>query len=145
MITEALGNFTENGASLRVRYFGRSTAGGEREVQHISVKDGKVRAHCLFSGEEKPSSSKELNLRSTANRLNWLPSCHRRMSPANQFMNSLPIRQQRSKRWAGFFSVRGKEFPCISDLRTAGEYKHQIYSFSAKPMPMILSSMESKS
>lgn len=53
MITEALENAISNGASLRVRYFGGSTPGGEREIQPISVKDGKVRARCLLSGETK--------------------------------------------------------------------------------------------
>lgn len=53
MIAEALKNAIDNGASLRVRYFGGSTPGGEREIQPISVKDGKVRARCLLSGETK--------------------------------------------------------------------------------------------
>ena len=53
MITEALENAIDNGASLRVRYFGGSTPGGERDIQPISVKDGKVRARCLLSGETK--------------------------------------------------------------------------------------------
>ena len=53
MITEALERAIDNGTSLRVRYFGGSTPGGEREIQPISVKDGKVRARCLLSGETK--------------------------------------------------------------------------------------------
>ena len=53
MITEALEKAIDNGTSLRVRYFGGSTPGGEREIQPISVKDGKVRARCLLSGETK--------------------------------------------------------------------------------------------
>ena len=53
MIAEALENAIYNGATLRVRYFGGSSPGGEREIQPISVKDGKVRARCLLSGETK--------------------------------------------------------------------------------------------
>lgn len=53
MIAEALENAIDNGATLRVRYFGGSSPGGEREIQPISVKDGKVRARCLLSGETK--------------------------------------------------------------------------------------------
>lgn len=53
MIVAALENAIDCGATLRVRYFGGSSPGGEREIQPISVKDGKVRARCLLSGETK--------------------------------------------------------------------------------------------
>ena len=53
MIFDALLNAIENGKSLHVRYFGGSSPGSERELQPISLKDGKVRAHCLSSGETK--------------------------------------------------------------------------------------------
>jgi hypothetical protein len=53
MIAEALENAIDSSATLRVRYFGGSSPGGEREIQPISVKDGKVRARCLLSGETK--------------------------------------------------------------------------------------------
>jgi hypothetical protein len=53
MITEALGNAIENDAIIRVRYFGGSAPGKEREIQPISVKEGKVRALCLLSREIK--------------------------------------------------------------------------------------------
>jgi len=53
MITDTLENAINNGTSLRVRYFGGSTPGGEREIQPISFKDGKVRAYCSLSGETK--------------------------------------------------------------------------------------------
>ncbi|BAO84287.1 predicted transcriptional regulator [Serpentinimonas maccroryi] len=53
MIAENLQNAIASGASLRVRYFGGSTPGRERDIQPISVKDGKVRARCLLSDEIK--------------------------------------------------------------------------------------------
>lgn len=53
MILEALLKAIENGKSLRVRYFGGSSPGSERELQPLSVKDGKVRALCFSSGETK--------------------------------------------------------------------------------------------
>lgn len=62
MITEALENAIDSGASLRVRYFGGSSPGGEREIQPISVKDGKVRARCLLSGETKTFGVEKMEL-----------------------------------------------------------------------------------
>ena len=53
MLAETLENAIDNKANLRVRYFGGSSPGREREIQPISVKDGKVRAQCLLSGETK--------------------------------------------------------------------------------------------
>lgn len=53
MILDSLLKAIENGALLRVRYFGGSLPGSERELQPLSVKDGKVRARCLSSGETK--------------------------------------------------------------------------------------------
>lgn len=62
MITEALENAIDSGASLRVRYFGGSSPGAEREIQPISVKDGKVRARCLMSGETKTFAVEKMEL-----------------------------------------------------------------------------------
>lgn len=53
MILEALLKAVERDESLRVRYFGGSSPGSERELMPISIKDGKVRARCLSSGETK--------------------------------------------------------------------------------------------
>lgn len=53
MILDSLLKAIENGELLRVRYFGGSSPGSERELQPLSVKDGKVRARCLSSGETK--------------------------------------------------------------------------------------------
>lgn len=53
MILEALLKAVENDESLRVRYFGGSSPGSERELMPLSIKDGKVRARCLSSGETK--------------------------------------------------------------------------------------------
>lgn len=53
MILDDLLKAIENGDPLRVRYFGGSSPGSERELQPLSVKDGKVRALCTLSGETK--------------------------------------------------------------------------------------------
>lgn len=53
MVLDALLKAIASGAPLRVRYFGGSSPGSERELQPLSVKDGKVRARCLSSGETK--------------------------------------------------------------------------------------------
>lgn len=53
MILEALLKAVEKDESLRVRYFGGSSPGSERELMPLSIKDGKVRARCLSSGETK--------------------------------------------------------------------------------------------
>ena len=53
MIHDALLEAIENGKPLRVRYFGGSSPGAERELQPLAVKDGKVRARCIPSGETK--------------------------------------------------------------------------------------------
>lgn len=53
MIHNALLEAIENGKSLRVRYFGGSSPGDERELHPLSLKDGKVRARCIPSGETK--------------------------------------------------------------------------------------------
>lgn len=53
MILKELLKAIENGTPLRVRYFGGSSPGGERDLQPLSVKDGKVRALCTLSGETK--------------------------------------------------------------------------------------------
>lgn len=53
MILEALLKAVENDESLRVRYFGGSSPGSERELMPLSIRDGKVRARCLSSGETK--------------------------------------------------------------------------------------------
>ena len=53
MIHDALLEAIENGKPLRVRYFGGSSPGAERELQPLAVNDGKVRARCIPSGETK--------------------------------------------------------------------------------------------
>jgi hypothetical protein len=53
MILKALLKAVENDESLRVRYFGGSSPGSERELMPLSIRDGKVRARCLSSGETK--------------------------------------------------------------------------------------------
>lgn len=53
MIVDALMEAIKNGKSLHVRYFGGSSPGGERELLPLSLKDGRVRARCLSSGETK--------------------------------------------------------------------------------------------
>lgn len=53
MILDALLTAIENGESLRVRYFGGSSPGSEREIMPLTVKDGKVRAICLTSNVTK--------------------------------------------------------------------------------------------
>lgn len=53
MINDALLIAIENGESLCVRYFGGSSPGNERELLPLSLKDGKVRARCIPSGETK--------------------------------------------------------------------------------------------
>lgn len=53
MLTEKLLNAVSTGEVLRVRYFGGSTPGDERQLRPIAIADGKVRALCLKSGETK--------------------------------------------------------------------------------------------
>ena len=53
MILDDLLQAIESGEPLRVRYFGGSSPGSERELQPLSLKDGKVRALCTLSGETK--------------------------------------------------------------------------------------------
>ncbi|WP_144318722.1 WYL domain-containing protein [Serpentinimonas raichei] len=53
MILDDLLKAIENGATLRIRYFGGSSAGSESELQPISVNDGELRALCTLSGETK--------------------------------------------------------------------------------------------
>lgn len=53
MVQEAILKAIENGGSIRVRYFGGSSPGAERELHPLSLKDGKVRARCIPSGETK--------------------------------------------------------------------------------------------
>lgn len=53
MIAEKLLNAAKTGEILRVRYFGGSTPGAERQLRPIAIADGKVRALCLQSGETK--------------------------------------------------------------------------------------------
>lgn len=53
MILDALLKAIENSESLRVRYFGGSSPGGERELMPLTVKDGNVRAICLASNTTK--------------------------------------------------------------------------------------------
>lgn len=53
MVQEAILKAIDSGGSLRVRYFGGSSPGTERELHPLSLKDGKVRARCIPSGETK--------------------------------------------------------------------------------------------
>ncbi len=53
VLTEKLLNAARAGELFRVRYFGGSTPGAERQLRPISVEDGKVRALCMLSGETK--------------------------------------------------------------------------------------------
>lgn len=53
MLTEKLLNAASAGEVLRVRYFGGSNPGAERQLRPIAIADGKVRALCLQSGETK--------------------------------------------------------------------------------------------
>ena len=53
MVQEAILKAIDNGGSIRVRYFGGSSPGAERELHPLSLKDGKVRARCIPSGETK--------------------------------------------------------------------------------------------
>jgi hypothetical protein len=53
MHTEKLLNAARTGEVLRVRYFGGSTPGAERQLRPIAIADGMVRALCLQSGETK--------------------------------------------------------------------------------------------
>lgn len=53
MIAVALENAIDDGGILKVRYFGGSTPGAERQIQPISIKNGAVRAKCLQSGDTK--------------------------------------------------------------------------------------------
>lgn len=46
-------NAIENVQTLRIRYFGGSSPGSERELIPVSVNDGKVRAVCMPSRETK--------------------------------------------------------------------------------------------
>jgi hypothetical protein len=62
MILDDLVKAIEQGKPLRVRYFGGSSPGGERELQPLSVKDGKVRARCLSSGATKTFAIEKMEL-----------------------------------------------------------------------------------
>ncbi len=53
MLTEKLLTALKTGEVLRVRYFGGSRPGAERQLRPIAIADGKVRALCLHSGETK--------------------------------------------------------------------------------------------
>lgn len=53
MILDALQEAIQSGHSLRVRYFGGSTPGREREVFPLSIADGKVRARCVVTQQTK--------------------------------------------------------------------------------------------
>jgi hypothetical protein len=53
MVQEEILKAIENGGSIRVRYFGGSSPGAERELHPLSLKDGKVCARCIPSGETK--------------------------------------------------------------------------------------------
>jgi hypothetical protein len=52
-IEEAVRAAIEDGVSIRVRYFGGSSPGEEREMIPLGMKDGSVRALCLRSGTNK--------------------------------------------------------------------------------------------
>lgn len=56
MILDDLLKAIQSGDTLQVRYFGGSSPGGKRELQPISVKDGKVRALCTSSIDLRTSS-----------------------------------------------------------------------------------------
>jgi hypothetical protein len=62
MILDDLVKAIEQGKPLRVRYFGGSSPGGERVLQPLSVKDGKVRARCLSSGATKTFAIEKMEL-----------------------------------------------------------------------------------
>lgn len=62
MIVDALLEAIRNSNPLRVRYFGGSSPGAERDLQPLSLKDGKVRARCLPSGEIKTFAIDKMEL-----------------------------------------------------------------------------------
>lgn len=62
MVIEALQQAIQNGESLRVRYFGGSTPGGEREIFPLSIVDGKVRARCAVTQQAKTFVIKKVEL-----------------------------------------------------------------------------------
>lgn len=62
MILDELNKAIESGTPLRVRYFGGSSPGSERELQPLSVKDGKVRAVCALSGSTKTFDVEKMEL-----------------------------------------------------------------------------------
>jgi hypothetical protein len=53
MLVDRLLTAASTGEVLRVRYFGGSTPGTERQLRPISIADGKLRALCLQSRETK--------------------------------------------------------------------------------------------
>ena len=53
MVQDAIIKAIEDGSSIRVRYFGGFSPGSERELHPLSLKDGKIRARCIPSGETK--------------------------------------------------------------------------------------------
>lgn len=53
MILDSLQEAIQSGHSLKVRYFGGSTPGGEREIFPLSIADGKVRARCVVTQQAK--------------------------------------------------------------------------------------------
>lgn len=62
MIIDDLQKAIKSEATLRIRYFGGSSPGSERELLPISLKDGKVRALCTSSGEIKTFSIEKMEL-----------------------------------------------------------------------------------
>lgn len=53
MILDSLQEAIQSGHSLKVRYFGGSTPGAERELFPLSIADGKVRARCVVTQQAK--------------------------------------------------------------------------------------------
>ncbi|MGL4768223.1 MAG: hypothetical protein ACRCV6_09140 [Formosimonas sp.] len=62
MVQEAILKAIYSGGGIRVRYFGGSFPGAERELRPLSLKDGKVRAHCILTGETKTFLLKKMEL-----------------------------------------------------------------------------------
>ena len=53
MILDSLQEAIQSGHSLKVRYFGGSTPGAERELFPLSIANGKVRARCVVTQQAK--------------------------------------------------------------------------------------------
>lgn len=62
MISAALLEAINQGKSLRVRYFGGSSPGSERDLQPIALQDGKLRARCLESRATKTFDISKMEL-----------------------------------------------------------------------------------